>query len=103
MRTIALDHGDYLITAFCPTREDVETLQVGDLAPDCFGGMSEVTEICYRVVNPQGRLVVGYYAKTKEGMTHSMSLEESRIVRSLQVCKAFTSAEIDQLEKRVNQ
>jgi hypothetical protein len=44
-----------------PSREDIESLKVGDLAPDCFGRMSEITEIFAQKDDITGRAFVCYY------------------------------------------
>lgn len=71
-----------------PTRSEIDGLQVGDLAPDPFGDLAEVTEIFYRVTNPAGLHCIGYYVRFGEGSGSSVSngLTEGEVVATLPVC-----------------
>ena len=84
-----------------PTREQVESLSVGDFALDCWGRLAEVTQVTYRDVDVNGRLFVGYYTRSLAGGEVSQSIKEGRLVRTLAVCCIHTSAELDAIERRL--
>jgi hypothetical protein len=63
-----------------PTREDVLGLNVGDLAPNCFGEMRAVTEIFGSGINVSGKAFVCYYAEFGPNSTMSHSLVEGEKV-----------------------
>ena len=76
-----------------PTRDDIESLQVGDLAPDCFGKMSPVTSIIYRGVNVKGKAFVGFYTAFGENNSSiSGSMTEDETVSTIQITQAFKQA-----------
>ena len=62
-----------------PTRGDIENLKVGDLAPDCFGGMCPVVEITAMKEDILGKLFVCYYTLLSETsrISHSMTEDET--------------------------
>lgn len=77
----------------CPTREDVEALKVGDLAPNCFGGMAIVKEITYRGVNLKGKAYVGYYAAFGDNNgSISGSLIENQTVSTVPLINRYHQA-----------
>lgn len=76
-----------------PTREDVESLQIGDLAPDCFGKMSPVTSITYRGTNVHGKAFVGFYTAFGDNNgAISGSMVEDETVPTIQITQAFKQA-----------
>lgn len=85
-------------TAFRPTTNEIEMLRVGDMAPDAFGGVSQVVDITYRGIDVHGRAYVGYYVRFSDTSKMSGSMKAGEVVRSVQVCRFHTSAEIDQLD-----
>lgn len=83
---------------YMPSREDIENVQVGDLAIDCFGRFSKVVEITCRKNDICGKLFVHYY--TEFGPNNgriSMSMKEDEIVRHANI--NLLSHEIDTAEK----
>jgi len=66
-----------------PSRDDVERLSVGDLAPTCFGTMATVTSITYRGIGITGKAYVGYYTEFGDGATISGSMTEGEPVATL--------------------
>lgn len=86
--------------AFMPTRLFIETLAVGDQAPNAFGRVGRVTAIAYRGVDTNGAAYVGYYVTHGADSTGraSCSLKEGQVLRSLRLCQVLNSAEIDALE-----
>jgi hypothetical protein len=84
--------------AFVPTRAFIETLQVGDFAPNGFGQVRTVQSIAYRGVDVNGAAYVGYYVGYGASGTISHSLKEGQVVRSLRLCQMLNSSEIDALE-----
>lgn len=92
------------VYARMPSKEDVESLKVGDQAPDCFGKMARVTSIYHLGNDISDRRFVCYYAAMNEqdtaenGCGCSMSMKEDELVRTVALTGIFTSAECDQLE-----
>jgi len=58
-----------------PTKEEIEALQVGDLAPTCFGTMERITEIFGRGQDLEGLTYVCYFHQWGATSTMSMSLK----------------------------
>lgn len=82
-----------------PTLDDVVNLRVGDLAPNCFGALAEVTEIRYRGTDLHGKAFVGYYTRTGHTSSISMSMKQDELVRHAGLLQ--TSAELDAIERRM--
>jgi hypothetical protein len=101
MKEILVAKGNKSLTVFIPERSDIENLQVGDLAPNCFGGTGRVDRIFARMEDNNGKLFVCYYVEWgKKGSTISESMKEGELIRSLHACSLFTSAELDEIERR---
>lgn len=78
-----------------PTRDDILSLQVGDLAPDCFGKMSPVTSITYRGTNVKGKAFIGYYTAFGDNNgAISGSMVEDETVPTIQITHAFKQARL---------
>lgn len=84
---------------FVPTAEWIAALQVGDMAPDCFGRMAEVTRISAKSEDIEGRPFVCLYTKLSETSQVSGSFKAGELHRSLPVTQLHTSAELDQIER----
>ena len=93
---------DRQAVVFIPTREDIESLKVGDPALDAFGRWSPVKMIFAAGTNVRGGAYVCFYTKTSETSHCSQSYHEGGLVRTVDLCSAFTSAELDQIEKDFN-
>ena len=89
------------VTLLVPTRDQVETLQVGDLAIDCFGEMRRVTGIFARGYDTNGRAYVCYYTEHGEGSSISHSMKEGQLVRTVATSRHYTSAELVVIERRM--
>ncbi|MEN6533253.1 MAG: hypothetical protein ABFD89_06290 [Bryobacteraceae bacterium] len=63
-----------------PTRADVESLSVGDLAPDVFGRMAPVSEVFARGDDINGRAYACYYTRFGERGGISGSIKEGEPV-----------------------
>lgn len=106
-RTIERATGDqYRIrtaTAFVPDRKDIAALEVGQFAPDCFGGLSEVVSVDYRARDINGRHFVGYHTRLGQGEgSCSMSMKEGELVSSVALTGLLSSAECIELETHMN-
>ncbi len=88
------------VEAFLPERADIDNLKVGDMAPDCFGGMRRVEEVFARDVDRSGRHFVCFRLDFGPGSTISGSLKEGELVRSVKLTGEFSSTEIDFIEDR---
>jgi hypothetical protein len=59
------------------TREYIESLRLGDLAPDPFGKLSKITKIYARREDINGKLFICYYTEFSPNSQISNSLKES--------------------------
>jgi hypothetical protein len=90
-----------------PTRQDVEDLKAGGLAPDCFGRISRVTRIFARREDKDGRLFACYYCAMSErdttlnGCGCSADMKEGELVRTLALTGLLNSDECDMLERQM--
>lgn len=79
-----------------PTRDDVESLTVGDLALDCFGNLVPVMSIAYRGIDIKGKAYVGFYLRFgAEGSTStiSASIKEGEPVDTLATTQKWHRSE----------
>ena len=90
-----------MATAFVPTLADVEGIEPGVLALDCFGRWSRVREVLYRGTDVAGRPFVGFATEFGPNSTVSGSYKVGELVRTVPLCSAHTSAELDVLERGV--
>lgn len=74
------------VTIYKPTLEDVQSLQVGDLVPDCFNRLKPVSRIYHRGTDINGKAYVLFYTQQGENSQMSGDLKEDEIVITL----AFT-------------
>ena len=89
-------------TEFLPTKQNVELLQVGDSALNCFGEWVEVTRIFARGTNVKGKLFVCFDTKFGEnGGQMSGSYTENELVRTVPLTNKHTSADLDVLEQHL--
>lgn len=88
------------IVPFVPTLADVESLEVGDSAPFCFG-WSRVVSIAYRGTDVNGKAFVGYDVIFGHNATISESIKQDRLVRSVALTRTLNSAECDALERHL--
>lgn len=69
--------GDQLLPM--PTKADIENLKEGDLAPNCFGEESPITQIFAKDTDISGRKFICYYVKFGPNGQISHSLTEGEI------------------------
>lgn len=92
-------NGKKFLTCFdIPTREEVESLKVGDEALNCFGKLARVTSIFARGYDIHGMAYVCYYTENGEHSQISNSMKENELVRHLDSCRKFNSAQLDHYE-----
>lgn len=73
-----------------PTRQDIESLQVGDYAPNCFGKFGKVNEISYRGIDVNGKAYVGYYVQWHgDDSSISESIKEDNIVMTVPLSNKY--------------
>jgi hypothetical protein len=82
-------------TLIRPTAEDIDSVQVGTLVPNCFGEMKPAVEISFRGVDVKGRKFVGYYTATSATSRISGSIKEGEVVRDLRATRMYLSRELD--------
>jgi hypothetical protein len=86
-----------------PTRAEVENLEAGDLALDCFGKYRRVTRVHGRGNDVKGRAYVCFYTEFTPGRSEmSGSYKEGELVRTVRLTRDHTSAELDRLEREMN-
>jgi hypothetical protein len=61
---------------FTPTAEWIDSLQAGDLVPNCFGQMAEIVTITCKQKDIKGRLYVCLYTRLSKTSTISGSFKE---------------------------
>ncbi len=77
-----------------PTRQDVENLQVGDYAPNCFGKFGKVNQIAYRGTDVNNKAYVGYYVQWHgEDSSISETLKEDRILMTVPLSNKYGRSE----------
>lgn len=90
-------------TFFFPTTEEINALQVGDLAPASLGGdekgLGRVTKITARKEDINGNLFVCYYTEFGENAEISHSMKAGELVRTLRTSNKYTSHELDVIEQ----
>lgn len=87
-----------------PTRAYVETLQVGDFAPDPFGKPARVVSIHGRGEDLNGRAFVCFCTAFGTGSSSiSNSLKEGELARSTRITGRHTSRELDAIERQINE
>lgn len=86
-----------------PSRSDIESLKVGDMAINPFGKMMEAVDIYARGVDAKGRAWVLYYtAHGDQNGRISGSMTEGELVRTVPLTFRHTSAELDRIEREMN-
>ena len=88
-----------MVNYFVPAAHDVNLLSVGDLALDCFGRWSKVTEIFGTGTDKQGREFVCFYTKHGENGQVSQSYKRDELVRTVALSAKHTSHELDDIER----
>jgi hypothetical protein len=77
-----------------PTRVDIESLKVGDFAPNCFGNFAKITEIYARGNNIHNKAYICYYVEWHgTDSSISESIEEGEIVPTLPLCSKYIRSE----------
>ena len=77
-----------------PTRQDVESLKVGDIAPNCFGDNGTVKEITYRGIDIHGKAYVGYYVTWHDDTSRiSESLKENEVLSTVPLTEKYNRRE----------
>ena len=84
---------------YIPTRAEIQSLEVGDLAPDCFGSWRRVTRIYARGADVKGKAYVCYHTEFGPTSSISNSLKEGEIHRSVALTGKNTSHELDEMEE----
>jgi len=87
---------------YIPTRAEIQSMEVGDLAPDCFGHWRRVTKVYAKGHDVNGKAYVCYYTEFGPGASISNSLKEGEINRTVALTGKFTSHELDILEKSLS-
>lgn len=90
------------VIARVPEASDVESLKVGDMAPDCFGGLQEVVCIDHKGVDITGRPFVAYTLKFHESSTISGSMKANSLQLAMDLTGIMNSDKCRVLEREMN-
>src|SRR5208283_461813 len=85
---------------YIPTRDEIQSLEVGDLAPDCFGQWRRVTKIYGKGHDVKGKAYICYYTEFGPTSIISNSLKEGEIHRTVALTGKYSSHELDDLENQ---
>jgi len=83
---------------FIPTRDDVQSLKVGDLALSVFG-WATVVEIFGEGDDINGKAYKCFYVETSKGLRVSSSYKEDQLCRTMDVTRMHTSYDCDRIER----
>lgn len=102
VRSVYAKYKNTFLTVWFPSRKDINSLAVGDQAPDPFGRESEVTRIYSQgKTDREGRAFVLYYVQFGPQSEISMGLVEDSLPRTVDLSAKLTSAEIDNMEENL--
>jgi hypothetical protein len=85
---------------FIPDDVWIASLKVGDLAPDCWGEMSEIVKISARDYDLNGKLFVCLNLRFGPTSTISDSFKADELHRSCKVTYRHSSHELDMIERQ---
>jgi hypothetical protein len=88
------------VSCYIPTLEEVQQIQVGDVALDCFGSLKPVVEIYGRGQDGKDRTYVLFKTQFSDaGSTITGDMTEGVLARTVHLTKYFNSHELDLIEK----
>jgi hypothetical protein len=87
------------VTAYFPTREDVQAIEIGSMAPSCFGDLHEVVEVTAKREDIHGKLFCCYYTEFGPTSRISNSVKEDELLRDVSTVRAHISVELDRIEE----
>ena len=96
MTTITIDVNGKHAIAFKPSENDVLSLCVGDMAPDCFGKLRKVTRVYATSRDVNGKAFACYYTEFGDNGEISNSIKQDEILIIVALSNMFTSAELSQ-------
>jgi hypothetical protein len=99
MRTLEIKNSAGSLSVYFPTREDVQGLKLGDLAPNAFGKLARVTSINVQCDDVNGKAFACYAVQWGEHWTMANSIKQDEIFRTVSLSLHFRSAEIDVAER----
>ena len=86
---------------FIPTREFIQNIKVGEVAPDFAGDLQEVVRIICRREDIEGKLFILYETVLGPTSTVSCSLKEGRLHRTVMLTTKYTSVQLDRMEREL--
>lgn len=99
MRTLEIKNSAGSLSVYFPTREDVQGLKLGDLAPNVFGKLARVTSISVQCDDVNGKAFACYAVQWGEHWTMTNSIKQDEIFRTVNLSLHFRSVEIDVAER----
>jgi hypothetical protein len=83
-----------------PTREQVQSLKVGDLALSYWGTWVQVTRIFGQGDDTKGHAYVCFVTESGPTSGSTNSYKEGELVRTAALCQKYSDAELDGMEAR---
>jgi len=83
---------------YIPTRQDIESLKVGDMAMDCFGRMRPIISIRFQGNSADGQAYIGFSVEFGPHSTVSNVYREDELVRHVGTSAKFNSHQLDLIE-----
>lgn len=87
---------------FIPTLDDIAKIRVGELAPDCFGRMARIVDVACIKADIHGAMFACYSTAHGPRSSISMSIKVGKLTRTVATSRAYTSAELDAIEREMN-
>ena len=99
MRTLEIRNSAVSLSAYFPSRKDIQSLEVGDLAPNAFGKLARVVAITTRREDVSGKLFACYTVEGGERSTITNLMKENEVIRTMNLHSHFKSVEIDTAQR----
>jgi len=84
-----------------PTRKEIEAIEVGTMALDCFGKLAKVVAVSAKREDIHGKLFCCYNTDFGPGSSISMSQKEDKLTRTVAASNRYKSAELDVIEAEI--
>jgi hypothetical protein len=99
VRTLEIRNSAVSLSAYFPSRKDIESLKLGDLAPNAFGKLARVVAITNRREDVSGKLFACYTVEGGERSTITNLMKENEVIRTIDLHSYFKSVEIDTAQR----
>jgi hypothetical protein len=99
VRTLEIRNSAVSLSAYFPSRKDIESLKLGDLAPNAFGKLARVVAITNRREDVSGKLFACYTVEGGERSTTTNLMKENEVIGTIDLHSYFKSVEIDTAQR----